>query len=415
MSLSSKRRGGGGSSSSSVVGAVATADGDAASTSAAPFTPFPSSALPPLHQHNHSPPPPHTSSDANNALTFPFPRPRPRSETLIDGNLIAVRLTAKFHSLPEPTRETCTDDTADCFVLAQSELASMAATRPPELVQQTPLGNSAGTRAGCCSTSSASLVEGPLTSSSATVAQPLDRGDKADSAVSAATLSMHSEADGIAELPIAGNDEPSATVLGDHDNVRHGDLAVAGGQHKHEQLLASAFDEGSNDGIPAIVPANNSVAKGDDGLQQAFAPSDIGDNRGNKASIAETKRMSDRNYADRFGSYYEYTVATVEGDNKSAPAEPSRADNGQPQRRQRQQNATDVPDRRSPPHGPLPMIPPPLRSTYKSEPMMQGRSDLGDPRNSYSQTLENALFYSQAIRQIRETDCVDSSDPYAVA
>ncbi|KAJ2331279.1 hypothetical protein GGI00_003325 [Coemansia sp. RSA 2681] len=61
------------------------------------------------------------------------------------------------------------------------------------------------------------------------------------------------------------------------------------------------------------------------------------------------------------------------------------------------------------------MIPPPLRSTYKSEPMMQGRSDLGDPRNSYSQTLENALFYSQAIRQIRETDCVDSSDPYAVA
>ncbi|KAJ2470398.1 hypothetical protein GGI02_002958, partial [Coemansia sp. RSA 2322] len=41
--------------------------------------------------------------------------------------------------------------------------------------------------------------------------------------------------------------------------------------------------------------------------------------------------------------------------------------------------------------------------------------EIANLRNSYSQTLENALFYSQAIRKIRETDCVDASDPYAVA
>ncbi|KAJ2909843.1 hypothetical protein GGI21_001470 [Coemansia aciculifera] len=131
--------------------------------------------------------------------------------------------------------------------------------------------------------------------------------------------------------------------------------------------------------------------------------------------------MSDRNYADRFGSYYEYTAAIVEDDNEALEP-PSRADHGLPRRRQRRPIVNGAPDNHlllrslpPPPNGPLPTIPPPLRSTYKSEPLMQGRCDLGDPRNSYSQTLENALFYSQAIRQIRETDCVDASDPYAVA
>ncbi|KAJ2720150.1 hypothetical protein GGI07_004794 [Coemansia sp. Benny D115] len=65
-----------------------------------------------------------------------------------------------------------------------------------------------------------------------------------------------------------------------------------------------------------------------------------------------------------------------------------------------------------------------LRSTYKSEPMMHTMkrnattSDINAAegiRNSYSQTLENALFYSQAIEQIRECDTIDSSNPYATA
>ncbi|KAJ1811931.1 hypothetical protein LPJ75_003904 [Coemansia sp. RSA 2598] len=38
-----------------------------------------------------------------------------------------------------------------------------------------------------------------------------------------------------------------------------------------------------------------------------------------------------------------------------------------------------------------------------------------NPRNSYSQMLENALFYSQAIEQIRENDTVSASNPYAAA
>ncbi|KAJ2747359.1 hypothetical protein GGI20_000610 [Coemansia sp. BCRC 34301] len=247
--------------------------------------------------------------------------------------------------------------------------------RIPELAQQTPVGNLV------FSTSSASLAEaevaaGPLTASSATVAQGLDCGDKAGHGISAATSSMHSEADCSVALPFSGNDKPNATAVGDrdNDNVRRGDAAVAGSQHSREPLLVHATCDSSNASIPTIAIA---------------------------IATSETKHMSDRNYCDRFGSYYEYMQAIVDDDKA---LEPACTDRSLPQRQKMR-----------PPHGPLPMLPPPLRSTYKSEPLMQGRVDLGDPRNSYSQTLENALFYSQAIRKIRETDCVDASDPYAVA
>ncbi|KAJ2854678.1 hypothetical protein J3B02_002557, partial [Coemansia erecta] len=61
-----------------------------------------------------------------------------------------------------------------------------------------------------------------------------------------------------------------------------------------------------------------------------------------------------------------------------------------------------------------------LRSTFKSEPAMNDSrqkvfEQQEDPRNSYSQMLENALFYSQAIEQIRENDTVNASNPYAAA
>ncbi|KAJ1766081.1 hypothetical protein LPJ69_001023 [Coemansia sp. RSA 1752] len=66
---------------------------------------------------------------------------------------------------------------------------------------------------------------------------------------------------------------------------------------------------------------------------------------------------------------------------------------------------------------------PPLRSTFKSEPMIRARAKGGDtflskdsdPRNSYSQMLENALFYSQAVEQIRELDTIGASNPYSAA
>ncbi|KAJ2866615.1 hypothetical protein GGH94_001422 [Coemansia aciculifera] len=275
----------------------------------------------------------------------------------------------------------------------------MAATLPLELAQ-TSLGNSTDTKAGySLPASSESLAAGALVASSATVAL-VDRDRTERTRESAATLSMPSEVDGIVGVPLV-----SATAMG--DNVRHERMAVTGdsGQQKSEQSQVSSSAKGCNDCCPlAIVPVNNSQELAYD------LPSDIGsDNRRN--NIAGAKRLSDRNYADRFGSYYEYTAAIVEDDNK-APLESARADHIRLPR-QRRQNG--VPAHRSPPHLPLPKIPPPLRSTYKSEPVMQGRGDLCDPRNSYSQTLENALFYSQAIRQIRETDCVDASDPYAVA
>ncbi|KAJ2247515.1 hypothetical protein GGI13_005010, partial [Coemansia sp. RSA 455] len=262
---------------------------------------------------------------------------------------------------------------------------------------QTSLGNSTDTKAGySLPTSSESLAasSGALVSSSVTV---VDRSGTEQTRESAATLSMPS-VDGIVGIPLV-----AATAMG--DNVRHERMAVAGDgcQQKYEQSAVSSSHKDCNECCaPGIV--SQEVAYD--------LPSDIDKDNG-RNNIAGAKRLSDRNYADRFGSYYEYTAAIVE-DDKSALESPARADHMRlllP--RQRRQNG--VPAHRSPPHLPLPKVPPPLRSTYKSEPVMQGRGDLCDPRNSYSQTLENALFYSQAIRQIRETDCVDASDPYAVA
>ncbi|KAJ2368268.1 hypothetical protein IW150_005456 [Coemansia sp. RSA 2607] len=58
-----------------------------------------------------------------------------------------------------------------------------------------------------------------------------------------------------------------------------------------------------------------------------------------------------------------------------------------------------------------------LRATYKSEPTMNTTKSGGESEGggNYSQMLENALFYSQAIQQIRENDTVDASDAYAAA
>ncbi|KAJ2737873.1 hypothetical protein H4R23_001538 [Coemansia sp. Cherry 401B] len=120
--------------------------------------------------------------------------------------------------------------------------------------------------------------------------------------------------------------------------------------------------------------------------------------------------MTDADYADRFGSYYDYLPIDEE------PLSKQRTSGGG--------GDVGAGDGRSRPESALP-LPPPLRSTYKSEPMIRAlgggvavdtsfSQDL-DARNSYSQMLENALFYSQAIEQIRELDTIGVSNPYVAA
>lgn len=53
--------------------------------------------------------------------------------------------------------------------------------------------------------------------------------------------------------------------------------------------------------------------------------------------------------------------------------------------------------------------------TFSSGPPTVPTTDDNIRGSYYSQLLENTLFYSQAIRQIRESDCVDASNPYATA
>ncbi|KAJ2409230.1 hypothetical protein J3F80_001487 [Coemansia sp. RSA 2526] len=113
--------------------------------------------------------------------------------------------------------------------------------------------------------------------------------------------------------------------------------------------------------------------------------------------------MTDADYADRFGSYYDYLPIDDESVSKQ------RASGG----------GGDSTSGRSEAMTRLP----PLRSTFKSEPMIRARAKGGDtflskdsdPRNSYSQMLENALFYSQAVEQIRELDTIGASNPYSAA
>ncbi|KAJ2690086.1 hypothetical protein IWW39_001052 [Coemansia spiralis] len=165
--------------------------------------------------------------------------------------------------------------------------------------------------------------------------------------------------------------------------------------------------DGETGGIGATATRDNNVrdsvaVEGGEQCDECCNGCSAADNVSSDIGIngsGEAKRLSDRNYGDRFGSYYEYAAIAESDENKAAR-------NDAVQARQRRANAA--------PLVALPKVPPPLRSTYRSEPVMQARA-LGDGRNSYSQTLENALFYSQAIRQIRETDCVDALDPYAVA
>ncbi|KAJ1855215.1 hypothetical protein GGH12_003206 [Coemansia sp. RSA 1822] len=113
--------------------------------------------------------------------------------------------------------------------------------------------------------------------------------------------------------------------------------------------------------------------------------------------------MTDADYADRFGNYYDYLPIDDE------PVSKQRAGGG----------GGDSTNGRLEAMTRLP----PLRSTFKSEPMIRARakgsdtflSKDSDPRNSYSQMLENALFYSQAIEQIRELDTIGASNPYSAA
>ncbi|KAJ2847037.1 hypothetical protein IWW36_004059, partial [Coemansia brasiliensis] len=135
------------------------------------------------------------------------------------------------------------------------------------------------------------------------------------------------------------------------------------------------------------------------------------DNGGRNGAVPS---MTDADYVDRFGSYYEYFAIDEE------PASKQRSSGG---------GGNSIASAAKSPQpnfgvAAVPLPPPPLRSTYKSEPMIRARakgaavnsiSKDQDPRSSYSQMLENALFYSQAIEQIRELDTIGASNPYSAA
>ncbi|KAJ2799996.1 hypothetical protein H4R20_004226, partial [Coemansia guatemalensis] len=137
--------------------------------------------------------------------------------------------------------------------------------------------------------------------------------------------------------------------------------------------------KGDNDAVH-IRPSQKQFLKADNGSRAGAVPS-----------------MMDADYADRFGSYYDYLPV----DDGSPPMQRNSGGGG------KTNSATRAP---------------PLRSTYKSEPAIHTvakgsgngntfTKDM-DLHNSYSQMLENALFYSQAIEQIRESDINDTSRPY---
>ncbi|KAJ2402267.1 hypothetical protein GGI23_000829 [Coemansia sp. RSA 2559] len=153
----------------------------------------------------------------------------------------------------------------------------------------------------------------------------------------------------------------------------------------------------------------------------------------------------ERNYVDRFGSYSDYLSIVRDSISTEASSSKSNQDDDEQQsfednsgldndnhiygvhgestafaQQQQQQHQSSYPPS-SLPAAPPP--PPPLRSTYKSEPSISvvkqtprvtAAKDVNF-RNSYSRTLENALFYSQAVEQIRELDIADASNPYAAA
>ncbi|KAJ1731860.1 hypothetical protein LPJ72_003722 [Coemansia sp. Benny D160-2] len=154
-------------------------------------------------------------------------------------------------------------------------------------------------------------------------------------------------------------------------------------------------------------------------------------------SVSRVDSISEKNYAGRFDTYSDYLSIVAD-----SPPTDDHGDDARQRHKQRQNNdgldnenkqirsvhgtaATQTQAQTQADwHSPRP---PQLRSTYKSEPLISTVSHITsrianmeegetvDVRNSYSRTLENALFYSQAVEQIRELDIADASNPYAAA
>ncbi|KAJ1723360.1 hypothetical protein LPJ53_002308 [Coemansia erecta] len=139
---------------------------------------------------------------------------------------------------------------------------------------------------------------------------------------------------------------------------------------------------------------------------------------------------AEEDYAEILGAYYDDYLPivaagrTVSGERPAEPpAREAKDARRPPQRPQAQAPSATTSSYSSsssasahPPHHTLLA----LRSTYKSEPSMHTTKAspealASEGGSDYSQMLENALFYSQAIQQIRENDTVDAGDPYAAA
>ncbi|KAJ2716432.1 hypothetical protein H4S00_004543, partial [Coemansia sp. D1744] len=230
----------------------------------------------------------------------------------------------------------------------------------------------------------------PLAASSQTVRAPVDhrKMPTSSSGSTSSLLSLYEHTDSADEPALSATAEHTATA----GIVGIGNVRGAGDRAVDAQPLAERPN------VPDYHSSNirdNSTSRAHL-LRKQRLNSDNG-----RAGMVPS--MTDADYADRFGSYYDYLPIDDESVSKQ------RASGG----------GGDSTSGRSEAMTRLP----PLRSTFKSEPMIRARAKGGDtflskdsdPRNSYSQMLENALFYSQAVEQIRELDTIGASNPYSAA
>ncbi|KAJ1887621.1 hypothetical protein LPJ81_006484, partial [Coemansia sp. IMI 209127] len=214
------------------------------------------------------------------------------------------------------------------------------------------------------------------------------------------------------------------------DNVGLAAVVEESGQRRVAQSVP--FDRAVvNDGpLPRMVEHNGMHSEPPRSLSSAISPDAI-------ASGGHLGGAGDeRNYVDRFGSYSDYL--SIVGDSISTEASSNRSNQDDDEQQSSENNSgldndnqihgvygepTDFAQQQQLYQPGYPPPPPPLRSTYKSEPSIPVMKQMPrvtaakdvNFRNSYSRTLENALFYSQAVEQIRELDIADASNPYAAA
>ncbi|KAJ2232650.1 hypothetical protein IWW45_004808, partial [Coemansia sp. RSA 485] len=144
------------------------------------------------------------------------------------------------------------------------------------------------------------------------------------------------------------------------------------------------------------------------------------DNNKDQGGLAHsTGPELEKNYAEIIGTYYSDYLHMVD-DSKGVPLSTTALANGL-QKQSRHVGDNDSHSISGPAVFSSRSNPTTLRSAYNGESAIDEQKHGAlleqheNPRNSYSRMLENALFYSQAIEQIRENDTLSASNPYAAA